>query len=480
MSMFNDDNWNDDSDHDMQDLLAAYEMMKAGKSTKFLDIEDFEILIDYFIDNSQEIEALYACDLAIQYFPNAVNIIFSKAEILFQQQKYGQSIQLLDHLEDLDPAFLDAIMLKSEVLVAQKKPQDAASYLNAKLPLVGDKEKIDILLELSDVYDECGEYELIFDVLEKVLAIDCRNDEALHKISFWSDFAGLQEKSIRIFLDIIEKDPYNAIAWFNLGVAYQGVKNYKEAIEAYEYCVAIDDTFEFAYRNLADAYIRLRWYEKAIESLQKNLELGNPEDVLFEAIGHCYDKQKDFENARLYYRKAIQLNPSDDELYYKIGATYFKEHAFENAAKSFGVALNLNKEMPIYNVALANSLLELGAEAMDVVTLFVQAIKLKPNSRQTWFSFLKALYKLEMYQDVMDELLIVEEIFQEKPEFVYIKVATLFKLGKTKEGILLLQHALALSMSKLKLLIELYPEILQRKDVANVVAAAKKNEHNED
>jgi hypothetical protein len=85
-----------------------------------------------------------------------------------------------------------------------------------------------------------------------------------------------------------------------------------------------------------------------------------------------------------------------------------------------------------------------------------------------------------MYQDVMDELLIVEEIFQEKPEFVYIKVATLFKLGKTKEGILLLQHALALSMSKLKLLIELYPEILQRKDVANVVAAAKKNEHNED
>ncbi len=418
--------------------------------------------------------------MALQYFPNAVPLLFAKSELLFQQQKYGQTLQLLERVNEIDPQFLDAILLKSEVLVAQKKPEEAAIFLTEKIELATDRNKIDMLLELSDVYDESGNYELIFEVLERVLSIDCRNDEALHKISFWSDFAGLQERSFKIFSKIIDNDPYNAIAWFNLGVAYQGLKNYKEAIEAYEYCVAIDDTFEFAYRNLADAYIRMKWYEKAIESLQKNLELGNPEDVLFEAIGHCFDKQKDYENARLYYRKAVQLNPGDDQLYYKIGETYYKEKAFENAAKSFGVALNLNKEVPVYNVALANSLLELGAGAIDILDLFVQAIKLKPNNKNTWIAFLKALYKLEMYDDVIEELQLAEEVFQLKSEFLYIKVATLFKLGRTKEALLQLHDALTISPTKVKLLIELYPEALQRKAVSNMIATFKKRGKTDD
>src|SRR5690606_14810503 len=115
---------------------------------------------------------------------------------------------------------------------------------------------------------------------------------ALHKISFWADFSEMHDESILLHQTIIDNDPFNSLAWFNLGTAFQGKKEYKKAIDAYEYCVAIDDKFEYAYRNMADAYMRLNWYEKAIESLEKNLELGKPEDIIFEAIGHCFEKQK--------------------------------------------------------------------------------------------------------------------------------------------------------------------------------------------
>ena len=63
------------------------------------------------------------------------------------------------------------------------------------------------------------------------------------------------------------------MAWFNLGAAYQGLKLYEKAIDAYLYAVTIDEKFDYAYRNMGDAYLRLRKFKEAIEVLEKVLEL---------------------------------------------------------------------------------------------------------------------------------------------------------------------------------------------------------------
>ena len=75
------------------------------------------------------------------------------------------------------------------------------------------------------------------------------------------------------------------LAWFNLGAAYQGLKLYEKSIDAYQYAIAIDEKFDYAYRNMGDAYLRLHKYKEAIEVLQKVLELSMPEEVIYEAIG---------------------------------------------------------------------------------------------------------------------------------------------------------------------------------------------------
>ena len=59
------------------------------------------------------------------------------------------------------------------------------------------------------------------------------------------------------------------MAWFNLAAAYQGLKLYEKAIDAYLYAIAIEEKFDYAYRNMGDAYIRLRKYKEAIEALQQ-------------------------------------------------------------------------------------------------------------------------------------------------------------------------------------------------------------------
>ncbi len=274
--MFNDD-WDDeDNGGSIEDLLQDYENIKKGNKSRFLDEEDYEYIIEYFFQNNQEAEAIQACEIAQTYYPYSSAILLLKAEILFQAQKYGQAIQTLDLLDDMDASLIEAVLLRSDVYLAQFKYDQAALLLEEKILQFEGREKTELMLELSDVYDECEDFEAVFDTLKRVLELDYRNEEALHKISFWADFAEMHEESITLHLDIIEKDPYNALAWFNLGAAYQGLKQHEKAIDAYEYCVAIDEKFEFAYRNMADAYMRLHWYDKAIESLQKTWNWANP------------------------------------------------------------------------------------------------------------------------------------------------------------------------------------------------------------
>lgn len=327
--MFEDDDFLDGEYDSMDELLSRYEAVKRGEAAGMMDEEEYERVIEYFFQNSNEEQALLACDIARTYYPFSGNVLLLRAEILTQSQKFGQALKCLDELDQYDAHNLDAVLLRSDILLSQNKHDHAAEWLESESHHFQGKDKAEILLELTDVYDECEEFEAVFDTLKRIIKLDKRNEEALQKICFWAEFNDRNEESVELHTALTDEDPYNALAWFNLGSAYQGLKLYEKAIDAYEFCTAIDENFEFAYRNMADAYMRLKWYEKALEVLSKHLEIAKPEDVIFEAMGYCYEKQKDFRKARHYYRQASQLSPQDDGIFFKIGETYAREKQWE-------------------------------------------------------------------------------------------------------------------------------------------------------
>lgn len=472
--MFNEENpWSSEDDDSIEILLHRYEKLKQGDKSSFLDEEEYEFVIEYYFQNNNEVEAIAACDMALSYFPTSVAILFSKAEVLFQAQKYGQAIQTLDELDLVDNKNLDAVLLRSDILQSQFRYEQAADLLETSLLLFEEKDQIELMLELSEIYDELEEFEEVYDILQQILEINPRVEEALHKISFWADFADMHDKSVALHKNIIDEDPYNALAWFNLGAAYQGLKQFDEAIDAYEYCVAIDEKFEFAYRNMADAHIKLHNYSRAIESLEKNLELGKPEDVIFEAIGHCFEKQKNFDKARYYYRQAIQLNPADDSIFYRIGETYSREREWEKAIKAYSVALNLNTENAAYSLAIGNCLMEMGAYS-EALSCFANAIRIKPNNKSNWVASIKCLYKMELYKDAVELIEDAKEIIGTKPDWDFYLAAVLLATGKSKEAIIHLENGLEVAPSKIKILTELNADALQRKAVASLVSKYKR------
>ncbi len=469
--MFNDD-YLDDDWNSMDELLQRYDQVKRGVAGAIMEEEDFERVIEYYFQDNNEEQALLACDIARTYYPFSGNVLLLRAEILAQSQKYGQALKALDEMEQYDNASLEAVLLRSDILLSQFKYDQAALLLEQRSDEFEGKEKIELLLELSDVYDECEQFDAVFDTLKRIIRIDRRNEEALQKVCFWAEVTQRLEESVTLHTELTEADPYNALAWFNLGAAYQGLKLYEKAIDAYEFCVAIDEKFEFAYRNMADAYMRLKWYEKALEVLEIHLEIAKPEDVIFEAMGYCWEKQKDFPRARHYYRQASQLSPEDDSIFFKIGETYARERQWEKAVKSYSVALHLNKENAVYCMAIGNCLMEMDVKN-EALVCYLNAVRLKPGNKTTWIALIRGLYIAGYYDEALTQLEVAREHCGDKPDFRYFQAALLFELGKTKEALLHLETALDDAPQRVKVFTSLNPEYLRRTPVAELISKYK-------
>ena len=459
---------------DMRELLRQFDNLKNGKQHSFIEEDSFERIIDYFDERDDLIKAMEAADIGIEQFPFSSILMIKKADLLLASRKYWEALEILERAELFDSNDINLFILKTDAYLALDQQGKAVDLLEAALQQFDGDERIELLFELADVYDDYEEFDKVFDCLKLILEDDPNNEEALYKICFWTDFTGRNEESIRLHLKIIDDFPYNELAWFNLGAAYQGLKLYEKSIDAYLYSVTIDEKFDYAYRNMGDAYLRLRKFKEAIEVLEKVLELSRPEDVIYEAIGHCYHKLGNFAQARFHYRKASHLNPDDSKLYYKLALTYINEEHWESAVKQLENAMRIHRNMPDYNLAMGECKMQL-KQYKDAIIHFGNVVRTRPKSVSGWEALIRCLFKATFYEEAMDQCNAALKFTEGKPLFIFYLSACLFSLKKSKEAILQLEKAMEKSPRQAKKFIDLNPSILQNAQVVDLIARYKKS-----
>ena len=459
----------------IRELLKQYENLKQGRSHSFIEEDAFEKIINHFEDKEDLTKAIEAANHAIGQYPYSSTLLIKKADVLLATRRYKDALDILEQAELLDSVDINLYILRTDAYLALDQQEKAVVLLEKALQMFEGQDRIELLFELADVYDDYEEFDKVFDCLKMLLEQDSNNEEALYKICFWTDFTGRSEESIRLHQKIINDFPYNELAWFNLAAAYQGLKLYEKAIDAYHYAITIDEKFDYAYRNMGDAYIRLRKYKEAIEVLEKVIELAKPETVIYEAIGHCYDRLHNYAQARFYYRKASHLNQEDSKLFYKIACTYFNEGQWEGCSKQLEYALKIHRLRPDYNLLMGECKLQSGY-FKDAVQYFSNVVRLRPHNKAGWEALIRCLYKAEFFEEALEQVQAALHITKNKQKslFLFYKSAVLLAMGKTKEAILQLEAAMEKSPKLLKKFMELNPSILQNSQVVDVLAHFKR------
>jgi tetratricopeptide (TPR) repeat protein len=457
----------------LDELIALYEQLRRGGGGGYLEEDSFERIILYFQDKEELPQALEAARFAVDRHPYSAMLKIKLADVLIQLRKFREADKVLEEASVLDTRDINLYILQLEICLALGKPKQALALRDEALSLFEGEERLELLFEMADVFDDYEEYEHVFECIRDVLRTEPTNEEALYKICFWTDFTGHNEESIQLHTEIINEHPYCELAWFNLGAAYQGLKLYEKAIDAYQYAIVIEEKFDYAYRNMGDALIRLRRFREALEALERVTELTKPEDVIFEAMGYCYERLKQPAQARSQYRKAVHLRPDDSLLHYKIAVTYQAEGQWEKAIQQVENALKRFPRHPDYNklAGACHARLRQWQQAIDHLALVV---RLRPKTAAGWEALIKCLFDAGEYQEAYKQSVRALGFTGGKTLFMYYQAAACFALSEQTEGLTLLELAITTSPNLLKRFMEVYPEALQHRSLVDLIAKYKR------
>jgi len=122
------------------------------------------------------------------------------------------------------------------------------------------------------------------------------------------DQANLLSRSIRLYEEILRKDPHSIPAYLNLGGLYFRRSMFEHAIPYYEKVIRLNPKHYQGHYWLAVCFWKLERYYAAINTLEEVIEfLPTFKDAL-NLIGDCYERIGEGAKAEHYYLKAISVD----------------------------------------------------------------------------------------------------------------------------------------------------------------------------
>jgi tetratricopeptide (TPR) repeat protein len=229
--------------------------------------------------------------------------------------------------------------------------EPAATSLEKAMEL--DPLEIQIVSKLADVYHKSGQYDRAAETYTRLTELN--PDDAkyyFNTIIKMYDEAEMPDKAVEATKSMIDSNPQDADAIYNLGYMYVKMKNYDEAIEAFKRAIEVRPDFEYAYSNLGYCYIQKKKYNESIDTYKKLVEISpeNPDGWMSIGTGYMYLKK--FDPAVAPLQRAIELRPDNGYAYYNLGICYLNLQDYLSAR-------DIHKQLQAVNPELATKLQKL-------------------------------------------------------------------------------------------------------------------------
>lgn len=202
-----------------------------------------------------------------------INCRLSLAEIYLAVGEYKKGEKHLLHILDFDAKNSSALFLVGNYALMQADTVKAMKYVQAAIN--NDQ-------NLFKAYDLMG---VLYSAKKDILAIDYFN-------------AALRLK------------PYRFDVHYKVGMFYQGIEAYPEALEAYDRAISIRSDYDNAYHNKGVIYVFMQDYDKAIVALSKAIEANASYLEAYFARAYTYELSGNILKAESDYRTCIMLDPS--------------------------------------------------------------------------------------------------------------------------------------------------------------------------
>ena len=384
---------------EFQVLLRKYEDMRSGSQSIFFDVEEFEQIIDYYLDDFQYDEAREAAKFGKQQHPGSVEIKYKFIHIYIEQGQPKKALSLLDEIPVWEENNPERYFLKGTALCQTGKLKEAESQFDRGLELSGD-ETFDALVNISIAFENVRHFELAIKYLLQAYRKQPDNLSVLYDLGYFYERLHRFDESLKYYSQYLDLDAYSDNVWYNIGIVYHKQERFEEAVEAYDFSIAINPDYASAYFNKASVWVNAGKFDRAIKTYQDFLEVEPESTQAYCYMGDCYDQMSKLDDALAAFQKVIELDNSDPEGWYGAGLIFHRQGSFQEAITYILKAIEFDNNNLDYwiNLGYANEDAGLIEEA---IKCYAYVTRVDSNDLDAWMALTGLLMKEGLYEKAL-------------------------------------------------------------------------------
>lgn len=234
-----------------------------------------------------------------------------KAMSLFKERKYKECIDAFSSVLETEPDNADVYNNLGVAYSCLDDFEHAETYYTKAIEL--DPELAQAYINLSDLYYKAGDlasaigtlqrgsYELednlvIAHLLARVYIDDQRYEDAIVELE-----------------RVLDGQPENYEAFYDLGHVYFELGDYDSAISCFENVIEKKEDSELLYYALAQAYEGNNEIDKAISNYLKSIAVNDKFALAYKKVGILFMARNDFEDAIEYFEDYMNFDLPDEE-----------------------------------------------------------------------------------------------------------------------------------------------------------------------
>jgi len=335
--------FDDSNAESVNNYLEIYKSVKeATVNSKliFLDNQELEDSITYFIDEEEPQKALEIINYSLAIFSGNIEFLLLKAEVLIDLKLYDDVLILLSQIECKEPYNTRIYLLRASVYEINKDDVKVISeYHKALFNDVNEPELI--YEELGFYYMTKENYKDALKSFKKCIELDQDNNPvfdaltdiyieqgALDGLTFFEQFTHSYTECIN--------------AWFSVGRLFQSEELYHKAIKAYEKVLQIEKFHLISIENVIYCLRQTDNFKRIIKICNHYINFMHPYFVY--EIAETYFDMGEVEESFKYYYQLHDENPNDVEALLGIARCYSFQGLYNKAFQFIDIGLKKNAD----------------------------------------------------------------------------------------------------------------------------------------
>ncbi len=446
----------------LSEIVQQYERRDQHSYPAVWDDKTYFKLIDFYTNQGSIERALEVANTALSHYKFRTDFYLLKANLLMGKMQLNEAKGVLEQAAKLSPYDRQVQILKCKLLALQGHSEEALILVD-EIKLIFHKTDItDLLLLEAFISETMKDFEKMFYTLKELLTHNPDNVEALEQIWVSVEFSKKYEESINLHLELIDRNPYSYLAWFNLGHAYSCLGEYEKALEALEYSFIINVQFEQGYLDCAELAVQMGQFEKAVDIYTDVLaHFGNDGDVVA-YLSDCLIRLERYKDAKKILHKAYKADPYNDEICYYLGLCYMRCHETDKAIDFLKEAITIEEYREEYHASLAECYSENGELHLAEIH-FAKAARTGMEQSQYWTRYISFLLQNRNFEKAYKTIIRADK-YSVGADLLFCKAAYHYLTGHRDHALEVLKEAIQDDQTQLEIFTSLAPASMEDSD----------------